>query len=349
MRISGTEFYTEEVLKMILLSVIVPIYNTQDRLLERCLTSLTRIGIDDYEVILVDDGSDAYIERICVEYTKNCAKFRYIKKANGGVSSARNCGIEKALGRYLTFVDSDDVVIADSITKTDFSSQADLIFFNKTLYKGEMQKVRKEIEGQSRYIPTQDIFGIMVSLNRFHGPMARLYKSSILRETGICFDTDMMQGEDVIFNIDFLKKCKTVYYIDKSVYGYYMTPVTLRNRWKKEPKRMISNFQYLYLRKINLLNDFDDTETKKILSYKLNSNTEYLLFQSCLDMIQACVFSDDIYEKCIKISKIISSQSKLDKKAKIAAFLIEHKLWVCLTFIGIIREIYLSKIKKTWK
>lgn len=334
---------------MILLSVIVPIFNTQGKLLERCLTSLTNIEIDEYEVILVDDGSDDYIGRICGKYTKKYAKFKYIKKANGGVSSARNRGIEKALGNYITFVDSDDVIIANSISKMDFSCQADLIFFNKTLYKGETQKVRKEIEGQSRYVSPQDIFNIMISLNRFHGPMARLYKSSVLRESRICFDIDMMQGEDVIFNIDYLKKCKTIYYIDKSVYGYYMTPITLRNRWKKDPKKMISNFESIYLYKKELIHSFCDSKTRKSLLYKLNSNTEYLLFQSCMDMLQAKVFDNNMHEECVKISKSITSVSKMDKKSKLAAFIIEHRLWICLNIIGIIRETYLSKIKKTWK
>lgn len=333
---------------MVLLSVIVPIYNTEPELLERCFCSLENIGIETYEVLLVDDGSEAYVKQICAKYARKDQRFKYYRKKNGGVSSARNLGIEKALGSYITFVDSDDEIIAGSITVTDFSSQADLIFFNRTLYKDKEQKIRKEIEGENRWVPVEDVFESMITKNRFHGPVGRMYKRSVLQEAGLCFDTGMIQGEDAVFNINVLKRCRSIYYIDKSVYGYHMAQATLRSRWKRDPQKMLSNFQYLYAEKTGLLQLFDG-EKRKALSGQLNSNTEYLLFQSCLDMIRVRVFNGDLREACYRFSKSISSDGKLNVKAKTASFFIENKLWGLMGLIGSIRERYLSKIKRTWK
>lgn len=334
---------------MILLSVIVPIFNTPNELLKRCLFSLTNIGIKEYEVLLVDDGSDSYVEEICAQYTRSDNRFKYLKKLNGGVSSARNYGIERSLGSYITFVDSDDEIIAGSITVSDFSSQSDLIFFNKTLYKEGEKKIRKEIGGPSRYVSVEDIFEAMILLNRFHGPMARLYKSSILRKAGLCFDVNMMQGEDAVFNINYLKKCETIYYIDKSVYSYHMVSTTLRNRWKKDSQKMLDNFWYLYIKKSELTDRCEDIDKKNMLLFRLNSNTEYLLFQSCLDMIQIHAFHKGIQKKCVEFSKRISNSHKLDTKGKVISYMIEHESWSCLKVIGTAREFYLSKIKKTWE
>ena len=88
------------------LSIIIPVYRTQDTL-ERCLESILQQSFTDYEMILVDDGSDDGSPQLCDEYARKDARIRVIHKENGGLSDARNAGIRKARGEYITFVDSD--------------------------------------------------------------------------------------------------------------------------------------------------------------------------------------------------------------------------------------------------
>ncbi len=91
-------------------SIIVPVYNTEEYL-ERCLDSILNQTYDDYEVIIVNDGSTDNSKNIISEYVnKNPKKFIQINKKNGGLSSARNKGVTKARGEYLLFVDSDDTI-----------------------------------------------------------------------------------------------------------------------------------------------------------------------------------------------------------------------------------------------
>jgi len=95
-----------------LVSIIVPIYNVEDYL-EECIDSILNQTYVRYEVILVDDGSTDKCSKICDRYAENDLRVKVIHKQNGGLSDARNAGIDSACGEYITFIDSDDYVDAD--------------------------------------------------------------------------------------------------------------------------------------------------------------------------------------------------------------------------------------------
>ncbi|WP_447951997.1 glycosyltransferase family 2 protein [Chryseobacterium koreense] len=98
------------------LSIIVPIYNVEE-FLEECINSILIQEFKDYELILVDDGSPDGCGKICDDYAAKDSRIKVIHKTNGGLSSARNAGIEVAAGRYLSFIDSDDFVSVDYFEK----------------------------------------------------------------------------------------------------------------------------------------------------------------------------------------------------------------------------------------
>lgn len=112
---------------MELVTIIVPIYNVEDYL-EDCITSLIRQTYSNIEIILVDDGSTDRCPQICDEYLKKDRRIKVIHKKNGGLSDARNIGLESAKGRYVSFVDSDDWIELTMIqhlyeTCIDFNAQ----------------------------------------------------------------------------------------------------------------------------------------------------------------------------------------------------------------------------------
>ncbi len=96
------------------LSIIIPVYNVE-RYLPVCLESIVQQHLADYEVIMVDDGSTDGSGAICDEFAERYPEFRVIHKENGGVSAARNRGIEEAKGEYILFLDSDDFLVPDAI------------------------------------------------------------------------------------------------------------------------------------------------------------------------------------------------------------------------------------------
>lgn len=92
-----------------LVSVIVPIYNVE-KYLERCISSILEQSYNNIEVILVDDGSNDDCPTICDKFKRKDARVKVVHKPNGGLSSARNAGLEQMKGEYITFIDSDDWV-----------------------------------------------------------------------------------------------------------------------------------------------------------------------------------------------------------------------------------------------
>ena len=95
-----------------LISVIVPVYNTE-KYLDRCIQSILSQTYSNIEILLIDDGSTDSSGAICDKYAEQDSRVRVFHKANGGVSSARNMGLDKAKGTWFTFVDSDDWIDMD--------------------------------------------------------------------------------------------------------------------------------------------------------------------------------------------------------------------------------------------
>lgn len=95
-------------------SVIVPVYNVE-KLLQRCIDSILAQTFTDFELLLIDDGSKDKSGEICDEYAAKDSRIRVFHKQNGGVSTARNIGIDKAQGEWIYFVDSDDIVLPSAL------------------------------------------------------------------------------------------------------------------------------------------------------------------------------------------------------------------------------------------
>ena len=143
-----------------LISVIVPIYNVENYL-RQCLDSILEQTFHNLEILLVNDGSTDDSGQICQEYLKKDSRIRYFEKENGGLSDARNYGIERAQGEYLTFIDSDDWVTSTYIEELYIKLQhynADIsitnyFYFqesNATFYKHVFEPWEKEYD--SKYL-----------------------------------------------------------------------------------------------------------------------------------------------------------------------------------------------------
>ena len=98
------------------ISVIVPIYNVE-KYLEKCINSIVFQTYKNIEILLIDDGSTDKSSYICEEWKKRDSRINVVHKANGGLSDARNCGLNIASGEYVCFIDSDDYIENDYIEK----------------------------------------------------------------------------------------------------------------------------------------------------------------------------------------------------------------------------------------
>lgn len=120
-------------------SIIVPVYNVE-KYVERCIESIIKQSYKNLEIILIDDGSKDNSGKICDEYAQKDNRIKVIHKKNGGLSDARNTGLNIADGEYICFIDSDDYIhkdlVKDNLEKL-IQQKADMICFNRFVINGE--------------------------------------------------------------------------------------------------------------------------------------------------------------------------------------------------------------------
>ena len=204
-----------EVKKMI--SVIVPIYNVSEYL-PKCIESIINSTYKNLEIILVDDGSTDASSVICDDYAKMDSRIKVIHKKNGGLSDARNKGIDIANGEYISFVDSDDY-IDDNLyeyTIKEFDENIDIIVFGRYI---EYETKTDISVPQKNYITTGK--NALIDLANFKGfDMAvwdKIYKKSIIGNLRFPFGK---QNEDYYLTYKLLDNAENVKFIQKPFYHY---------------------------------------------------------------------------------------------------------------------------------
>lgn len=202
-----------------LVSIIVPVYNSQ-RTIERCLTSILEQTYRNLEIIVVDDGSTDNSVQIINKY-KVDGRIHLVSKKNGGVSSARNTGLSIAKGDFIQFVDSDDYLssnMTERLVTLITTNNCDLVICGYKYINGNREL----------HLPKQLYYGTDVIKNAFlrlwettyiNIPWNKLYRRALCKD--ISFPLEVTLGEDLIFNIQYLKKCQRVFVSDELLYNYY--------------------------------------------------------------------------------------------------------------------------------
>lgn len=203
-----------------LISVIIPVYNVEKYLMD-CLDSIIAQDYTPLEVILVNDGSTDSSGEICRTYRARHSNIKYIEQANGGVSKARNRGIEEASGAYLAFIDSDDSVGREYFQKLYCcieKENADLCLGSISDSNGcKMHMNSTVVDFTSNQ--TEDFYELNTRF-LLYGPVAKLYKTSIIEQNKIRFPEDMSYGEDLVFNCRYLSVCNRIVYENSVSYFY---------------------------------------------------------------------------------------------------------------------------------
>ena len=206
---------------MSLVSVIIPVYNTEDKLY-RCLDSILNQLFINWELILVDDGSEAPTAEICDCYAGQDTRIKVLHTGNGGVSAARNRGLTLARSPWVCFIDSDDWVEAGYL-----QSYADRIETGADLVLGGYVKTRGELEIGRRhltdgFVPEDGIPGYFLENNLldFGSPCCKLFRRDILLREGLQFPEDYSYGEDTLFFFKYLQYCRSIVCIGQEEYHY---------------------------------------------------------------------------------------------------------------------------------
>lgn len=207
---------------MVDLSIIVPVYNVE-KYLSRCIESILRQSFSDFELLLIDDGSTDESSEICDKYATEDARVKVVHKKNGGVSTARNTGLDLATGQFIGFVDADDYVSKDmfgvlisALEEHDAEvACCDLAFID------EYESIQSGEKNTTILIDGETTFAEMLRTNAFlrMGVWNKVYRSELLNKSRFLIGRHM--SEDLLFLIETILPAKKVAYVRQPLYYYF--------------------------------------------------------------------------------------------------------------------------------
>lgn len=232
------------------ISVIVPVYNVE-KYLRRCVDSILAQTFTDFELLLIDDGSTDKSGKICDEYEEKNERVYVFHKLNGGVSSARNLGLDKAKGEWITFIDADDYVSGDYFDSIVDQSTDLIVLHNRIIYE--------DGSSHEEAIPVQNAFG-KDKVNEFlkrnllfmimRAPWGKFFRHSLVGN--IRFDNTLRLGEDTVWVNHYLRNCNSISVCEAGTYYYFETNISFYDKYsmsaqecKEHLKSLIMSFREL--------------------------------------------------------------------------------------------------------
>lgn len=200
-------------------SVIVPIYNAQATL-NRCVDSILDQNFDDMELILINDGSPDRCGEICGEYARKDSRVRYFSKPNGGVSTARNLGLDQARGSYVLFVDSDDYVSENYFEVLEqIGEEFDFVMFSSKVTDGKTVTPRILTPCASLDADESvEQFCHAWYTKSLTSPVTKRYRRAIIEQRKLRFMKQLYVGEDKSFNVMYIMGCGSCRITDAALY-----------------------------------------------------------------------------------------------------------------------------------
>ncbi|MBR6778574.1 MAG: glycosyltransferase [Clostridia bacterium] len=330
-----------------LISVIIPVYKVEEYI-DKCIQSVVNQTYKNLEIILIDDGSPDNCPKICDQWAKKDGRIKVVHKPNGGVSSARNCGLDMATGDYVTFVDSDDFIeltMYEKLISSIIENNSDLAlcgFCN--VYENGIKEV--VVEKNLSVINASNIFDYYVLSNShkidnivyLDGIMAytcrALYSKKIIKNNR--FEQEIKYCEDLLFNLNVIDKNTKISVVNENLYNYYQRVTSAVHNASE--KTVVAKFKYLEKVLPILENKISDD------SFKIFKFSIYKIIY--LDLLKTG--SKTIYKKYIKelkskklINKICYKLFKRNQTGfanKLLAFLVYHNSYAVLKMLLYIKS-----------
>lgn len=315
-----------------MIDIIIPVYNTPIDDLKRCLSSIERQTFKDYKVYIIDDGSLDDVRSFLDEYVRDKDEVIVKHVVNGGVSRARNIGIDSSSAEYLTFVDSDDT-LEENFLEEAFSlikdNDLDLVIGGYNEVKnGEVVKVRKCDDGFYIYdksnldlVMDKLLSGKLREDNKKIGSLptgriyTRLYKRSVLGD--LRFNSSLGMSEDTLFMIDFMDRVKQIGLSSSIWYNYYINDYSISRR--KVSDKVINDHMMFIEEVYKRMLVEDDLRIKNAYIFRVFKSLINLV-----DLIKSSDYSDSTLDKvlhnsmfsCLKDLDISSYINVSDKEVE---------------------------------
>ena len=295
-------------------SVIVPCYNVQDYI-EECITSILNQTFDDYELLLIDDGSTDMTTYICRRYAEIDHRIKYLVKENGGVSSARNLGLQKASGKYIVFVDSDDYLDRNYLCdcKHELCSGVEYLKFGYTRVDqngvkiDDSHSIDKEIICKSERDYKSLLTDLLCGKTNGWEIWASVFNRKVLINNEIHFYSTCDYAEDLVFTLQYLMCVSKIRLSSNNGYHYRIRKDSIVHstvesdhiesmialcknciEWASKRKRKVSQENIKFFTLLICLKPYltiDDEEKQKKLNcvYRNNPFIQKLIRESFLE------------------------------------------------------------------
>ncbi len=285
-----------------MISIVVPVYNAEKKI-RRCIDSILSQVYENWELILIDDGSSDNSGDVCDYYAQKDARIEVLHQENQGPSIARNKGLAIARGEYVCFIDADDYVLPSYLSDFNLDSGVDMALQGLTL---SYAKSNSEIKMQplSTFVSNREPF--LANMNNCYnlllGPVCKAYKAILVRKYGIKFPIDIKYGEDRVFVLQYLSCCGGRFYVNAvSNYVYTHDDENSLTAQRKSSQELYDSTLKQYEGLLNL------KESYTTLPEGFSNFYRYIL---AIDLYQS-IYNCFIESKC-KVWKLLKFIRKID-------------------------------------
>ena len=257
-----------------MISVIIPIYNSE-KYLPRLFQCLDSQFFNDYEVLLINDGSTDRSLQICSDYAKARNNIHVYTQENQGVSAARNLGFKKMKGDFFTFIDSDDMIPDNYLNELFLGasqSNADIIVGDIVIIN-QGKEINRFTDNPGNLYKTEAINKLLTRKNINSGPYGKLFKKTILKNSRF---ENLKTYEDILFNLSIFSNAHNFYVINSTEYLYMQNEGSVMNQEKKSVSNDIIIATDKIMDYINMHPELDPKCTYITLSH---------LFQYCQNAV----------------------------------------------------------------
>ena len=325
------------------ISIITPVYNVE-KYICRCIESVINQSYNDYELILIDDGSLDDSGKICDAYSKNNYNIHTLHQKNCGPGKSRNAGLARATGDYVIFLDSDDFICNNTLEILSKCAKEnnypDAILFDYFMGTEESNVRRSTITGAAEgFVDVK-----YAILNSSGGSCCKMYKRETIKKNSINFP-DLPRKEDFVFNKVALSYCDTVFYIKLHMYFYFNNANSIMHTTAFSEDNQQSAFAILnekislrYKELVNLL---------KINNYLISALQSIFINGNNIRQIKSFISE---FEKDLPNWYKKSKEINLTKETNIYLFLLQKKQYIILKIVLTLRlkikEFYLRRTEE---
>lgn len=301
------------------LSIIVPVFNVENYL-RRCIDSLISLDNDNVEIIIVDDGSTDTSGAICNEYS-NRANIRVIHKENGGLSDARNEGLNCASGEYIWFVDSDDYVlnVFDRILNVITNFKPDIIVMNYVMHNGDKtyNKMHTVLSEEQLYAGEEFLTMVLENKEYYVPVWTNIFSKKYLDCNGFRFRKGIYHEDEQLTPYLFLA-AKKICYLDECAYRYIIreNSIANSNKWEKNIKDAFTVFME------NAIYFKGNIASEKLMKLLLNDIVEKMIYY-----LSRYNVPDKQAEKYIDKQFLLECASGPKNKLRVIMFLYSRRLY----------------------